>query len=129
MKNKYSYTNENKEVEILNPNSLELVLSGIVGAIITYCVFPIIFKQGRTLGKKVFKLALANCSEPSSPNLSSITLSKYGESMHLHPNGTEGYFFSAEDVYEALKKDPKFSKPDQWRIDMYQLKNLFYYFV
>ena len=40
--------------------SLELVLSAVVGAVITYVVFPLIFKQGRTVGKKVFKLALAS---------------------------------------------------------------------
>lgn len=39
--------------------ALEMVLSAITGSIITYVVFPLIFKQGRTVGKKVFKLALA----------------------------------------------------------------------
>ena len=40
--------------------SLEFVLSGIIAAIVTYIVFPVIFKEGRTVGKKIFKLALAN---------------------------------------------------------------------
>lgn len=40
--------------------SLEFVLSATFGGIITYIVFPLIFKQGRTIGKKVFKLALAS---------------------------------------------------------------------
>lgn len=40
--------------------SIELVLSALVSATITYVVFPLIFKKGRTIGKKVFKLALAN---------------------------------------------------------------------
>lgn len=39
--------------------SLEFVLSGIMGAIITYVIIPLFFRQGRTIGKKVFKLALA----------------------------------------------------------------------
>ena len=39
--------------------SLEFVLAGFIASIITYIVFPIIFRQGRTIGKKVFKLALA----------------------------------------------------------------------
>ena len=40
--------------------SVEVVLSGIISGILTYVMFPLIFKQGRTVGKKVFKLALAN---------------------------------------------------------------------
>lgn len=35
--------------------------------------------------------------------ISSITLRKYGESMHLAPDGNEGYLYSAEQVYEMLK--------------------------
>ncbi len=33
---------------------------------------------------------------------SSITLSKYGESMHIVPDGKEGYLYTAEEVYEML---------------------------
>lgn len=36
---------------------------------------------------------------------STITLRKYGEAMHLAPNGEEGHRYSAEEVYEMLK-DP-----------------------
>lgn len=35
-------------------------------------------------------------------NIDSITLKKYGESMHLAPNGREGHEFSAEEVYHML---------------------------
>ena len=38
---------------------------------------------------------------------SSITLSKYGESMHIAPDGKEGYFYTAEEVYEMLKSKQK----------------------
>lgn len=37
-------------------------------------------------------------------NLSSITLKKYGKSMHLTPDGEEGYRFTAEEVYGMLTK-------------------------
>lgn len=37
----------------------------------------------------------------------SITLSQYGESMHLTPNGKEGYEYTAEQVYEMLPKQKK----------------------
>ena len=35
-------------------------------------------------------------------NLSSVTLSEFGESMHLTPDGKEGYLFTAEEVYNIL---------------------------
>ena len=37
----------------------------------------------------------------------SITLSQYGESMHLAPDGKEGYEYTAEQVYEMLPKQKK----------------------
>lgn len=40
--------------------SVEFVASAIIASIITYVVFPLVFKQGRTVGKKLFKLALAS---------------------------------------------------------------------
>ena len=38
--------------------------------------------------------------------LSSITLKKYGESMHLTPNKDEGYKYTAEEVYEMIQVSP-----------------------
>lgn len=38
---------------------------------------------------------------------SSITISQYGESMHLAPDGKEGYEYTAEQVYEMLPKQKK----------------------
>lgn len=35
-------------------------------------------------------------------NLKSITLKKYGESMHLAPDGKEGYEYTAEQIYGML---------------------------
>lgn len=40
---------------------------------------------------------------------SSIALSKYGESMHIAPDGKEGYLYTAEEVYEMLQSKQKFS--------------------
>lgn len=36
----------------------------------------------------------------------SITLSRYGESMHLTPDGKEGHLFTAEQVYAQLPESP-----------------------
>ena len=38
-------------------------------------------------------------------DLSKITLSKYGESMHLAPDGKEGHLYTAEEVYAMLPDD------------------------
>ena len=38
---------------------------------------------------------------------SSITLSKYGESMHIASDGKEGYLYTAEEVYEMLQSKQK----------------------
>ena len=40
-------------------------------------------------------------------DLNSITLKKYGESMHLTPSGKEGHYHTAEEVYEMLPKSGK----------------------
>jgi len=39
----------------------------------------------------------------------SITVRRYGESMHLTPKGDEGYKYTAEEVYEMLPPSPKHS--------------------
>ena len=41
--------------------------------------------------------------ESSRNDLRSITLAKYGESMHIAPDGKEGCNYTAEEVYEMLK--------------------------
>lgn len=44
-------------------------------------------------------------------NRNSITLKKYGESMHVAPNGKEGYEYTAEQIYGMLPPPPKNRKP------------------
>lgn len=46
-------------------------------------------------------------------NKKSITLARYGESMHKAPDGKEGYEYTAEQVYEMLVK--KYGKPKKIR--------------
>ncbi len=45
-------------------------------------------------------------------NKSSITLNKYGESMHIAPDGKEGYEYTAEQVYEMLPPAPPLLRID-----------------
>ena len=47
-------------------------------------------------------IMLENGGKPSS-----ITLSKYGESMHIAPDGKEGHLYTAEEVYEMLPPGSK----------------------
>ncbi len=44
----------------------------------------------------------SNILQASGMDPKSISLSKYGESMHKTPSGDEGYDFTAEEVYEML---------------------------
>ncbi len=78
--------------------------------------------RGKELDNELFNIAcdivvnstiLENCNF----DLSYITLDKYGEAMHLTPDGREGYLFTAEEVYRMLLKqdhssDRKFSFND-----------------
>mgnify|MGYP000862864482 CR=1 FL=1 len=50
-------------------------------------------------------------------NLKSITLKKYGESMHLAPDGKDGYEYTAEQVYEMLPSLPANGKPNSALIE------------
>lgn len=46
----------------------------------------------------------------SGMKLSSITLQKYGTSMHIAPDGHEGHEYTAEQVYAMLRKNPQKSR-------------------
>lgn len=54
-------------------------------------------------------IMLENDGKPSS-----ITLLKYGESMHIAPDGKEGYLYTAEEVYEMLAPMKKNEKHRRW---------------
>ena len=63
--------------------------------------------RGQDLDQDAFNIACdivvnSNILESNNGNLRSITLDKYGESMHLTPGGDEGRFYTAEEVYEML---------------------------
>jgi predicted metal-dependent peptidase len=67
--------------------------------------------RGHHLEHKRFNIAcdiVVNSNILLSANMdkNSITLSKYGVSMHLAPDGKEGYHYTAEQVYEMLPSMP-----------------------
>lgn len=55
----------------------------------------------------------SNILKSNNMDLSTITVKEYGVSMHLAPNGQEGYNFTAEEVYELLPKSIKDKKGDK----------------
>ncbi len=68
--------------------------------------------RGTDFDKELFNVAcdiVVNSNILLSNNMDkkSITLSKYGESMHLAPDGKEGHFYTAEEVYKMLEKSAK----------------------
>lgn len=52
----------------------------------------------------------SNILQSNNMDLKSITLSKYGESMHIAPDGKEGFNYTAEEVYEMLPASPRGGK-------------------
>lgn len=63
--------------------------------------------RGKDYDQEAFNIACdivvnSNILESSKGNIKSITLKKYGESMHVAPDGEEGRFYTAEEVYAML---------------------------
>ena len=54
----------------------------------------------------------SNILRSNDGNVKTITLKKYGESMHLAPTKEEGHLFTAEEVYEMLLKKAKKKKSE-----------------
>ena len=54
----------------------------------------------------------SNILRSNDGNVKTITLKKYGESMHLTPTKEEGHLFTAEEVYEMLLKKAKKKKSE-----------------
>lgn len=75
--------------------------------------------RGKDRDPELFNIACdivvnSNILKSKDMKKSSITLRKYGESMHLAPDGKEGYEYTAEQVYEQLFKKAKKSKKNQF---------------
>ena len=63
--------------------------------------------RGKDYDQEAFNIACdivvnSNILESNKGNIKSITLKKYGESMHVAPDGEEGRFYTAEEVYAML---------------------------
>ncbi len=65
--------------------------------------------RGKGKDERLFNIACdivvnSNVLYSNGMNLKSITLKKHGVAMHLTPKNEEGYLYTAEQVYEMLKK-------------------------
>lgn len=91
-------------MEELSDNELDFVLMHeILHVALLHCM-----RRGEREGK-LFNIACdivvnSNILFANNMDKKSITLSKYGESMHTVPNGEEGYKHNAEEVYAMLLK-------------------------
>lgn len=74
--------------------------------------------RGKNLEREQFNIACdivvnSNILLSNHNCVSTITLDKYGEAMHLTPNGEEGYKYTAEEVYNMLSARTKPSCGDK----------------
>lgn len=71
--------------------------------------------RGKEFDSNIYNIACdivinSNIKHSNGDNDKSITLTKYGVSMHKAPNGKEGYLYTAEEVYEMLIQNAKKKK-------------------
>ncbi|MBP5260608.1 MAG: hypothetical protein J6Z43_00610 [Clostridiales bacterium] len=86
----------------LSDNELDFVLMHeILHVVLKHCL------RGKDLDNEAFNIACdivvnSNIMHSCNDDPASITLRKHGESMHLTPDGHEGYEYTAEEVYNKL---------------------------
>lgn len=56
----------------------------------------------------------SNILKSNNMNIKSITLREFGVSMHIAPDGEEGYLYTAEQVYDMLLNNADKVKYDSW---------------
>ena len=108
-----AYTNGHKIV--FNPDFIDDLTDMEVDIVMMHEILHIVLKhcfRGKGLDAERYNIACdivvnSNILLENNMKSTSITLSQYGESMHLTPNGKEGYEYTAEQVYEMLPKQKK----------------------
>ncbi len=100
-----------KFLDEINDNELDFVMMHeILHVVLQHCL-----RQGDRDNEQ-FNIACdivvnSNILLSENNNISAITLRKYGTSMHLAPDGKEGYEYTAEQVYAMLPPPPPNGKP------------------
>lgn len=96
-----------------NPRFLDRLSKSELDFVMMHEIMHVVFKhcfRGKKTDPFLFNVACdivvnSNILYSNRMDLKSITLEEYGESMHLAPNGKEGYLYTAEEVYKMLLKD------------------------
>lgn len=94
-------------LEELSDGELDFVMMHeIMHVVLQHCM------RGTQLDGEAFNIACdivvnSNILLENKMDLDSITLAKYGESMHVAPDGKEGYEYTAEQVYAMLPLSKK----------------------
>ena len=89
-------------LENLNDSELDFVMMHeIMHVVLQHCL------RGEEYDQYIFNIACdivvnSNILLENKMAVSTITLQKYGEAMHVAPNNKEGYEYTAEQVYEML---------------------------
>ncbi len=95
-----------KFMDELSDSELDFIMMHEVMHIVLKHVF-----RGNKYDSNLFNIACdivvnSNILKSNNYDLKTITLKKYGCSMHLTPKGDEGYNYTAEEVYNMLTKQP-----------------------
>ena len=96
-----------------NPSFLDSLSKSELDFVMMHEIMHVVFKhcfRGRKTDPLLFNIACdivvnSNILYSNGMDLKSITLQEYGESMHLAPDGKEGYLYTAEEVYKMLITD------------------------
>lgn len=94
-------------LESLTDEELDFIMMHeILHVVLQHC------RRGEGYDPEVFNIACdivvnSNILLENSMQNKSITLAEYGESMHLAPDGKEGYEYTAEQVYAMLEKNAR----------------------
>lgn len=107
------------------PAFLEAISDGELVFILTHEIMHVVLRHTFRTGSRdntLFNIACdivvnSNILSASGMNRQSITLRKYGESMHVAPDGKEGFVYTAEEVYEMLKANPRYSYAARFKDD------------
>ena len=97
-------------MERLSDSELEFIMTHEVMHIALQHCF-----RGKDYENEIYNIAAdivinSNIMHSFGDNIDAITLKEYGVSMHLTPDGQEGYNFTAEEVYDMLIKAAKSRK-------------------
>lgn len=101
-----------------NPKFLDSLSDSELDFIMMHEILHIVLQhcfRGQGLDSERYNIACdivvnSNILLSNNMNRKAITLKKYGESMHIAPDGKEGYEYTAEQVYNMLPPMPKGKK-------------------